>query len=846
MWLISVRPIPECRRVPSEKEDELIQANIHKSGYAVILATTAFFTAHSQTSVTPAEARAIAKEAYIYGFPMVEGSRVVASQRVMQAASDCAKHLTTASSHDNAFWPWRDGHEEPVSTCIGFLGLVFSTASLTAQNSPGGPAHRVVGVGSVGTRAYLALLFGNGDNDPLFITCSISVAGAGRTEAREMLIGMLGCNLAWGMIDTAMYLMACFSERGQGVMALRAVRGAAALERAHRIIADAMPPLWILAVAACCLLFCVRHTCAQLRFNPGSPPYIAERTFSYPLGELPDAPSTRLERLSPTPVRADWLIRPRSSVNDFRPLDLVDDEIPINMKALSTLVRNRYVRRDSSEGDEGAITLRDVPRSRRYNWGGLIAQSFFFNGVESAFRIASDDQIRYLLAKKPFWHDYAASVKHFNMRRWGDGDEFLVNYVGHPMQGAVSAYIAIQNSPIDRKVELSATRTYWTSRFKGFLWAAAFSTHSELSPLGEAGIGNEGGWTYPISGCHRPCPAWNSEKMHYTNNTGWVDFVITPTVGILWVLAEDTLDRYASDRVQGTDQRRIFPKILRGSLNPSRTFANAMRLKKPWYRDFQHDELDERYRPGIRVLRDDESQQQQKLPRFSIAGHYQSMPLGTYLKPCFLCFTGHGGGLEVDYAITPWLSASFALDKQQGVSDKNATVRRTTPVTGFGIRLIHDRPYNTFSLALRPGFVLDSVDIPAYDDAPSRNYISGKSYGTRHTMVTVLFANDYKINRNFAIRSSLGTTVVRYPTVIKDPPQVGKVPYLSWLSPNNYSNHITLVFCRLVPCSGFRDCSVSVSSSVSSLADTSCSLELGVKGSDTHTLPHRFHRSELL
>jgi uncharacterized protein (DUF2252 family) len=29
--------------------------------------------------------------------------------------------------------------------------------------------HRVVGVGSVGTRAYLALLFGNGDHDPLFL-----------------------------------------------------------------------------------------------------------------------------------------------------------------------------------------------------------------------------------------------------------------------------------------------------------------------------------------------------------------------------------------------------------------------------------------------------------------------------------------------------------------------------------------------------------------------------------------------------------------------------------------------------------------------------------------------------
>ena len=30
-------------------------------------------------------------------------------------------------------------------------------------------AHRVVGVGSVGTRAYLLLMFGNGDHDPLFL-----------------------------------------------------------------------------------------------------------------------------------------------------------------------------------------------------------------------------------------------------------------------------------------------------------------------------------------------------------------------------------------------------------------------------------------------------------------------------------------------------------------------------------------------------------------------------------------------------------------------------------------------------------------------------------------------------
>ena len=39
-------------------------------------------------------------------------------------------------------------------------------------------AHRVVGVGSVGTRAYLVLLLGNGDDDPLFLQVKESVRAA--------------------------------------------------------------------------------------------------------------------------------------------------------------------------------------------------------------------------------------------------------------------------------------------------------------------------------------------------------------------------------------------------------------------------------------------------------------------------------------------------------------------------------------------------------------------------------------------------------------------------------------------------------------------------------------------
>jgi hypothetical protein len=43
---------------------------------ATALGETAFTAAHAQTSVNPAEARAIAKEAYIYAFPMVDNYRI--------------------------------------------------------------------------------------------------------------------------------------------------------------------------------------------------------------------------------------------------------------------------------------------------------------------------------------------------------------------------------------------------------------------------------------------------------------------------------------------------------------------------------------------------------------------------------------------------------------------------------------------------------------------------------------------------------------------------------------------------------------------------------------------------
>ena len=77
----------------------------------------------------------------------------------------------------------------------------------------------------------------------LTFTGSLSVAEAGRDEVRTMLIGAVGCNLAWGIIDGVLYLMGCLAERGKNLRTYRAVRGATDPERAHRLIADALPPV---------------------------------------------------------------------------------------------------------------------------------------------------------------------------------------------------------------------------------------------------------------------------------------------------------------------------------------------------------------------------------------------------------------------------------------------------------------------------------------------------------------------------------------------------------------------------------------------------------------------------
>jgi len=77
----------------------------------------------------------------------------------------------------------------------------------------------------------------------LTFTGSLSVAQAGREDIRTMLIGALGCNLAWGIIDGLFYLMGSLAEKGQNLMTFNAMRTTKDPQVSQRLIADKLPPV---------------------------------------------------------------------------------------------------------------------------------------------------------------------------------------------------------------------------------------------------------------------------------------------------------------------------------------------------------------------------------------------------------------------------------------------------------------------------------------------------------------------------------------------------------------------------------------------------------------------------
>ncbi len=206
------------------------------------------------------------------------------------------------------------------------------------------------------------------------------------------------------------------------------------------------------------------------------------------------------------------------------------------------------------------------------DWHAIVRQSAFFTGIQHAFRLGTEPGTREGM-KGPFFRGYVDSVG--NLHGWGDGDQFYVNYVGHPIQGAVSGFIYIQNDPQARLMRFGRDPRYWRSRMKAMGASWAYSTWFEVGPFSEASIGK--------IQSRRP-------------QQGFVDHVVTPVIGTGWLIAEDFLDEKIILPFERRVENNWARMMVRSWLNPSRSFTNALRFKSPWYRDNRGGILKHHYR----------------------------------------------------------------------------------------------------------------------------------------------------------------------------------------------------------------------------------------------------------
>src|SRR5512141_2221933 len=70
------------------------------------------------------------------------------------------------------------------------------------------------------------------------LAAGIVIQEEGREGAREMLVGILGCNLAWGVIDGVLYVLGQVFERGRVRRIGWNLRQALSDEEARQMVAD--------------------------------------------------------------------------------------------------------------------------------------------------------------------------------------------------------------------------------------------------------------------------------------------------------------------------------------------------------------------------------------------------------------------------------------------------------------------------------------------------------------------------------------------------------------------------------------------------------------------------------
>jgi len=198
----------------------------------------------------------------------------------------------------------------------------------------------------------------------------------------------------------------------------------------------------------------------------------------------------------------------------------------------------------------------------RVQWAPLLKGSLRYVAVMHGFRLATEPGTREGLHNSVVGGYFKALGA---LHGWSDGDTYYENYLGHPIQGSVSAYLWIHNDKERfRNIEFGMSRDYWMSRLRAYAFAWAFSEQFEIGPISEASIG---------------------QIQRYCCQYGFVDHVITPNGGMVWVLGEDILDKYLIRRIEDHTDNAFLRAAARTWLDPVQGMANLMNMEWPWYRE---------------------------------------------------------------------------------------------------------------------------------------------------------------------------------------------------------------------------------------------------------------------
>ena len=257
----------------------------------------------------------------------------------------------------------------------------------------------------------------------------------------------------------------------------------------------------------------------------------------------------------------------------FASLDTHNSAVPpLSSSTSPTLVPQSLPRRNfyyvsSRTCDAGVASKKEC----QVHWKPLLEQSLEFTLLQHSARLAMYPDLRSNLTHGHWLENWGASIANQRITHWNDGDSLTTNYLGHPAMGSVASFLYIQNDPRSRDLVFHNTRQYWTSRLHALAFAAAYSAQWEIGPLSEASLGNTGKAYYMKNG-------------RLTNGTGATDFVVTPLVGTAWSVGEDVLDREVIWRLEARTNNKA-ALLAMSLLNPTRSAANLLRGRAPWFRD---------------------------------------------------------------------------------------------------------------------------------------------------------------------------------------------------------------------------------------------------------------------